>query len=143
MPAEMGSETVVLGDKDVYLNISISGSSFEIELFDALNEILQVQRKFGGYGMECGNCDHRWLYDSADISDKCPSCDSEAIRTDSRLLDAVVAMLRERHGVQRCSRRAALGYWNHVVQSADAVKKKNETPPASDSSTGSTPPTGA
>lgn len=119
-----------LGEDSIWLRFKIAGMEFETEAFEAEDVLAENDRKHISDPHTCGEITCKYIFslppEMFGKTDQyaCPKCGSKKVIISQLFLDGVKKILCDRFGVPRCSRGEAANFYNAVVKSTDAAKKK-------------------
>lgn len=125
------SEAIELDDGEVWLNLTIGGKTFEVEVFDACDILAENDKRFRNVPAFCQDCQEAFRITDAEWGAPkatCPKC-KKTTAPPQEFLDGVIEILQKKFGAGRCSRQSALRFYMLVVSKAEELKKNTETPP--------------
>lgn len=147
LPGRLVSDTIEIDGDAEWLTIKLADHTFQCELYDALDLLVEIDLRHARDSHECLDCRHRWSTadqtQAAPAKPICPACQSEKVLMSQAFLDDVAKLLTERYGAPKCSRRGAAYFYNLVVSQSEEAKKKRGLMLESPTGTESTPAAGA
>jgi len=134
------SDAIALDSDSVWAEFTINGITFEVEIYDAQDWLVDIDSAHRLDPNHCLKCGRDHVPDD-DVFGKlddytCPHCGAqggEFIRPSRKYLDDVAQLLKDRFGVNRCARQEAAKFYNAIVSSVRDAQKKITLSPGSGS----------
>lgn len=121
----MSTEPLVCDE--TIIKVTLGGKEFDLFAFDVLETISAVERAHRDTANECRECGT--VQGASDGGAKCGACGSDALGPSRAYSAALVAALRDSHGLPAMSNLTALRIRMHVLEIVDAKKNESMTTP--------------
>jgi dihydroorotate dehydrogenase len=124
--------TIKLDENSIWLKFEVGGASFEVEAFEAVNLLAEIDREHADDPNSCLKCKSKFNVEADGVLDNivCPSCGARGndVQPAQDFLDDVAKLIVERWGAKRCSRNEAGQFYNVIVAKTEEAKKNIGTP---------------
>jgi hypothetical protein len=132
-----------IDQSDDFATFIIDGKSLEIDIYEANDRLVEIDRKHKDDPTECGDCEAQFppVMQGNPVK-ACPHCQKENLRPSQAFLDDVKALVVS-YGAPRCGRHGAGQFYEAIISAVGAVKKNTAKTPESPTGTTSTQVAGA